>query len=353
VKSIRQAVLNAVESGTSDLVACVRIERQDGEVFRFTEHDHPLTMDTGAVYEPNPAILPTSAITYDTDGSGATVDLEGAVDANQITRDEFASGRWDYAQVFLFRTLFSDPVEDDVKDGSARMGEVTIGEPSLSISIVGLAKELKNKVGKQTSVTCPAILGDSDCQVRLDPPTWTADTAVEKRLDNEAESGDIVKPSTENGAYFECSVAGTTGSSEPAWNTSIGGTTTDGSAEWVAITAYRQTDTVQSVTDSQEFTGALGFPDDFFGRGAVTFTSGENDGITTEVQSYQSDVYSLWRALPGVVAVGDTFVAEAGCRKRFFDDCESKFNNAFNNQAISPFAPGPSVTTKFGGQGGS
>jgi len=38
--------------------------------------------------------------------------------------------------------------------------------------------------------------------------------------------------STPNGHWFKATTAGTTGSSEPSWNTSSGGTTSDGSAVW-------------------------------------------------------------------------------------------------------------------------
>lgn len=50
---------------------------------------------------------------------------------------------------------------------------------------------------------------------------------------------------TENtgGLWFRCSTAGTTGTSEPTWNTTVGGTTTDGTAVWTCYNALQyQTD---------------------------------------------------------------------------------------------------------------
>lgn len=51
--------------------------------------------------------------------------------------------------------------------------------------------------------------------------------------------GQIVRPTTvqEFGLVFKCTVAGTSGSSQPAWPTLIGGTTIDGSVTWTAISA--------------------------------------------------------------------------------------------------------------------
>jgi len=44
--------------------------------------------------------------------------------------------------------------------------------------------------------------------------------------------GDIVIPTTRNGYYYECTTSGAVGGTEPTWNTTEGGTTTDSACTW-------------------------------------------------------------------------------------------------------------------------
>ena len=46
----------------------------------------------------------------------------------------------------------------------------------------------------------------------------------------------VVKPTTDNNRYYRCKVAGTSGSSEPTWLTTLGETQTDSGATWVCTT---------------------------------------------------------------------------------------------------------------------
>ena len=56
------------------------------------------------------------------------------------------------------------------------------------------------------------------------PPAWAASTAYNV--------GDKIIPTTANGYYYECIVAGTSGTAEPAWTTTVGGTITDNTVTW-------------------------------------------------------------------------------------------------------------------------
>ena len=70
--------------------------------------------------------------------------------------------------------------------------------------------------------------------------------------------GDTMIPATPNGHIYECTTAGTTGASEPAWPTGSGSTVTDGTAVWTEQTTAMEAGTVKEVTNAD------------YGRVAVT-----------------------------------------------------------------------------------
>lgn len=60
---------------------------------------------------------------------------------------------------------------------------------------------------------------------------WTANTAYV--------GGAVVTPTVPNGKYYSCSKSGTSGASEPTWNTTAKSITTDGTAEWRCLTTSK------------------------------------------------------------------------------------------------------------------
>lgn len=62
-------------------------------------------------------------------------------------------------------------------------------------------------------------------QMATEPPIWLADT--------DYYSGDKVKSS--DGDWYACYKGGTSGSSEPNWNSSLGDTTNDGTVIWIRV----------------------------------------------------------------------------------------------------------------------
>lgn len=63
-----------------------------------------------------------------------------------------------------------------------------------------------------------------------DPSAWQASTAYSL--------GDAVRPTTRNGYAYECTVAGTSGGSEPTWPTTPGNTVVDGTVTWTCRNNY-------------------------------------------------------------------------------------------------------------------
>lgn len=90
--------------------------------------------------------------------------------------------------------------------------------------------------------------------------------------------GDFTIPATPNGHLYRCTTAGTTGSGEPTWPTTSGGTVTDGTAVWT-----EHTPSLQSATNIPEcvYTG--------YARQAASGTFGAASGgsdTTTSVISW-------------------------------------------------------------------
>lgn len=97
-----------------------------------------------------------------------------------------------------------------------------------------------------------------------------------------------------------------------------------------------------STAQSLNTTGSLGQSSPYFTQGYICFYSGQNQGWTFAVKSQTSTTNLLLAsAVPFPLAIGDTFIAFAGCDKTE-GTCQNKFNNLINIGA-TPFCPNPEV----------
>lgn len=112
--------------------------------------------------------------------------------------------------------------------------------------------------------------------------------------------------------------------------------------------------TLTSVTDLRTFRdSARAEAADYFGAGVITFTSGDNEGQSIEVYSYAADgTFVTHLPFLNNPAIGDTYEASAGCRKRYTEDCRTKFANT-NNFGGFDQLPGPDKVLGLGGTEGS
>jgi hypothetical protein len=199
----------------------------------------------------------------------------------------------------------------------AIIGRVTVHDDYFVAEMRDIASLLDQEVGDKYGRYCRHTLGESviyrgvetSCGIVLDPPVWEPSTAVTELSARKA--------TTYDGRRYVCTTAGTTASSEPSWNTTLGGTTTDGSAVWTCYSAYTYQGSVTSVVDAQVFQDAtLNDPDNVFAWGVLTFTSGQNAGTSMDVQTVSPDgVITLQFPVPLAVSVGDTFRVSVGCNK--------------------------------------
>lgn len=95
---------------------------------------------------------------------------------------------------------------------------------------------------------------------------------------------------------------------------------------------YSHNGTIISATKTT-ISCSLSQADDYFSLGTIRFTSGQNIGVLQSVKKYTAGQFLLSRALEVTPAVGDTFVAVAGCDLSE-TTCQSRFNNLPNRRAF-------------------
>lgn len=277
MKQIPAALQAHYNSGATCLSHAIVIKREDGELFGFTSHDRPFTMDVTPWGMDDPTLvfdaqqgLDASAIVTTAGFEVDNLELTTLDDGSLFDRDEVLAGTWTNAEFRIFRyrwdvspVTIANDVETLIRGW---FGEVTLNQNTIKVELRGLAQKLQQPVGIVSQRTCRARLGDSLCRVNLAPLTFTF--------------------------------------------------------------------TVTSVTDKRTFTasGATQAAD-YFGDGELQWLTGDNSaGRAMLIREFEAGVFTL--QLPTVlpIQVGDTFRAIAGCRKRLMEDCKAKFNNVLNFQ---------------------
>jgi uncharacterized phage protein (TIGR02218 family) len=121
----------------------------------------------------------------------------------------------------------------------------------------------------------------------------------------------------------------------------------------VDLALFTETATVSAVSDQRkDFTSSVSVQaDNFFQFGKITWTSGLNAGIVSEVASSLMSGGALVLRLPTPfdIAATDIFSIHPGCQKRLSEDCVAKFDNLPNNGGF-PFIPGTDKLLEVPGQ---
>ncbi len=103
---------------------------------------------------------------------------------------------------------------------------------------------------------------------------------------------------------------------------------------------------------SIEVTGLDGFEDNWFARGSLEWTSGDNNNLAVETAANADEgtvrTLQLWKPMPFDLKIGDTFALTAGCDKSF-QTCKAKFANHLNFHGF-PHMPGNDFSLSYADQ---
>lgn len=175
MKTLPSGLQAHLDSGTTTLAWCWKITRTDGAVFGFTDYDLALSF-AGTTYEPESGFVP-SEIRAAQDFSVDAQDVEGALSSDRITETDILDGRWDNAEVEVWRVNWAAP-DHRVLMRRGNLGDIRRGRTSFVAEVRSLAHWLNQTVGRTYQFSCDADLGDARCAVNLSSPLWSATGTV-------------------------------------------------------------------------------------------------------------------------------------------------------------------------------
>jgi len=175
MKSLPPTLQAHLDSGATTLAWCWKIERSDGMVVGFTDHDQELSFG-GITYEPDSGFA-ASEIRSGTDLAVDAQDAEGVLTSDTITETDILDGRWDNAAVEVWRVNWS-AVSQQVLMRRGAIGQVRRGRLAFVAEVRSLAHVLNQTVGRTFQHACDAALGDARCGVDLDDPAFKATGSV-------------------------------------------------------------------------------------------------------------------------------------------------------------------------------
>ena len=286
MKSLTPALQAHLDDGTTTLSSCWRISRADGVTFGFTDHDRVLTFD-GTDFEPESGFA-ASEVRSGSDLSVDAQDAEGVLTSDRITETDIIDGRWDAAQVELWRVNWAD-FSQRVLLRRGAVGQIRRGQMAFVAEVRSLAHVLGQTVGRTFQTSCDAALGDTRCRINLENPTYKGIGVVT----------DLLRDRAFMATGLSAFAAGWFASGTITW--------TNGA-------------------NAGHITEVLAH--DLAG-GIVTLT--------------------LLEAPGRAIAAGDSFIARAGCDKRMAT-CVAKFVNTANFRGF-PNIPGQDAVLRYASRG--
>jgi len=153
------------------LATCWRLERADGWVRGFTDHDRELVVD-GLTYVASTGFLP-SAIKTGSDLSVDNLDVDGFLDDAALRTEDLMAGLFDGARIEVFIVNWADIAQGRLLLRKGYLGEIKRADQRFSTEIRGLSNRLQQTAGNLYSRLCRVDLGSAQCGVALGPRTDT------------------------------------------------------------------------------------------------------------------------------------------------------------------------------------
>ncbi|MEM9359869.1 MAG: DUF2163 domain-containing protein [Pseudomonadota bacterium] len=175
MKQLPEGMQEHLDGGATTLCWCWKVERKDGLVQGFTDHDRAVGFD-GVVYEAMAGF--TASELQETVGlSVDNLEVQGAVTSDRLNEADLLAGLYDDAQVEIYRVNWSD-TDQRVLMRCGSLGEVRRSDRSFVAEVRGLSHYLQQPQGRLFQYACDADLGDAQCGIVLTDPLYRGSGAV-------------------------------------------------------------------------------------------------------------------------------------------------------------------------------
>jgi uncharacterized phage protein (TIGR02218 family) len=177
---INSALKEHLQTGLTTVAHAWAIERNDGVVLGFTDHDRDLHFD-GIVFRADTGLSALSLA----QSTGLSVDNSeaiGALSDVSIREDEIEQGRFDNARVKAWLVNWQD-LSQRWLQFQGQIGEVMRGNGGFRAELRGLTDALNRPRGRVYQKPCGAVLGDSACGIDLTRPEFQFDVLATEIID--------------------------------------------------------------------------------------------------------------------------------------------------------------------------
>ena len=164
-----------IASGATTLATCWRIERSDGLVLGFTDHDVALSFG-GTDYQPAHG-LDGGAGTNKLGAQVDTAEVVGVLHSDAIDEDDILLGRFDGAEVETWRVNWRD-VSQRMLVSRTTIGEIVREDGVFRAELRSGQHAINRPQGRIYQALCDAELGDVRCGVDLEDPAFRAEATV-------------------------------------------------------------------------------------------------------------------------------------------------------------------------------
>lgn len=204
MKRVGPALFEEMKRVSSNIAAAWKVTREDGTVLGFTSSDRSFVYNeveyrTTSTFSASAA---SSKNNFSVDNM-STIGIMG----DDIEERHLRSGVYDNAKVELFWIRPDKPEWGILPIRGGRMGEIKITNGQFETELRSVLQQLQQPFGDVYTIECLAQLGDDRCTVEMNPLAWVAATTYAGKIEGEAGIGSIVRPSVENGFWYQCVMA--------------------------------------------------------------------------------------------------------------------------------------------------